>query len=141
MMKETLTFTGHPLISSKHRTTLEVTKSPNLTEKGDCIIGVNATKAGIDFDPAFRRMLADDRTSVRVTLKIGREKIIVCGKGHPLLTLTHAEELVLRKSSFASPRTLAVGVDKVAIDIPRRIVAMLRDSRVVGTMEIELERV
>ncbi|MEM2818033.1 MAG: DUF371 domain-containing protein, partial [Archaeoglobaceae archaeon] len=36
---------GHPNISAKHRTTLEVTKDNEISKRADCIIGVNANKS------------------------------------------------------------------------------------------------
>lgn len=141
LMKETLVFTGHPLILSRHQRTFEVTKSSELTERGDCIIGVNASKAGVDFDHAFRSMLADERTAITITIKVEETAIIIIkARGHPELTLSDPEELVVRKSSFISPRTLAVQADKSAADIPRSVVSRLREPNVTGSMEIILER-
>ncbi len=140
MMKETLVFTGHPLILSKHQRTFEVTKSSELTERGDCIIGVNASKAGVDFNSSFRSMLADERTAVTIIIKVGETAIVIKAKGHPELTLSDPEELVVRKSSFISPRTLAVQADKSAADIPRSVVSKLREPGVTGSMEIILDR-
>jgi hypothetical protein len=141
MLKEILVFTGHPLISSRHQRTFEVTKSSELTARGDCIVGVNASKAGVDFDPIFRRMLADENTIVTITIKVGVDEVIINAMGHPDLTLSDPEELVIRKSSFISPRTLAVQADKSAADIPRRIVSNLRERGATGSMEIVLKRV
>lgn len=134
-----MVFTGHPLVSSKHRRTFEVTKSPELTTRGDCIIGVNASKAGVDFDPAFRSMLADERTAVTITIKVGDDEIIIKARGHPELTLSDPEELVVRKSSFISPRTLAVQADKSAADFPRSVASKLREPSVTASMEVMLE--
>ncbi|HIP58595.1 MAG TPA: DUF371 domain-containing protein, partial [Archaeoglobus profundus] len=38
-MKEVITAWGHPNITAKHRTTLEITKDEELSIRGDCIIG------------------------------------------------------------------------------------------------------
>ncbi len=140
-MKETLVFTGHCFISSRHQRTFEVTKSSELTERGDCIIGVNASKAGVDFDPIFRSMLADEKTIVTITIRVGEMEVIIKARGHPELTLSDPEELVVRKSSFISPRTLAVQADMSAADIPRSVVSKLREPSVMATMEIMLERI
>src|SRR5574340_19651 len=140
MMKESLVFTGHLLVSSKHQRTFEVTKSSELTARGDCIMGVNASKAGVDFDPAFKSMLADERTVVTIVIRVGETEIIVKARGHSELTLSDPEELVVRKSSFISPRTLAVQADKSAADIPRSVVDKLREPGVTGSMEIMLEQ-
>ena len=44
VVKEAIGFRGHPMVRSLHPTTIEVTTESHLTEKGDCIIGVGATK-------------------------------------------------------------------------------------------------
>jgi len=36
-------FTGHQNIRSLHQRTIEITKDSELTTRGDCIIGINAT--------------------------------------------------------------------------------------------------
>ena len=36
---------GHENILCTHNSTIEITKDKSLTKKGDCIIGVNASKA------------------------------------------------------------------------------------------------
>ena len=39
---------GHENIMCTHRTTIEITRDKNMSKRGDCIIGVNASKACID---------------------------------------------------------------------------------------------
>jgi hypothetical protein len=140
-VKESLVFTGHPLVRARHRTTFEVTKEPRLSEKGDCIIGVNANKSGVDFDSSFRKMLSDDLTVVTITIMVDGERFVVKAKGHHALTLSHPEDLVVRTSSYVCSRTLAVQADKAAADIPRQVVSRLRDPDARGYMEILLARV
>lgn len=139
MLRESLTFKGHNLVKATHRTTLEVTKESRLTEKGDCIIGVKASKSGVDFDPSFKKMLSSDETAVKIIIKVGGERFIVKARGHHALTLTHPTDLVVRRSSFVCSRTLAIQADAAAVDITRSIVSKLRDPDVSGVMLIELE--
>ncbi len=136
-----IVFSGHPLIRAEHRKTFEVTKAPILSIEGDCIIGVNASKSGLDFEPSFIKMLSDDDTRVTITIKLGHEKFVIKAKGHHSLTLSHPEDLVVRKSSFTCPRTLAIQADKAAFDIPRSFVGKLRDPNTECLMTIVLTRV
>ncbi|MCD6301577.1 MAG: DUF371 domain-containing protein, partial [Staphylothermus sp.] len=48
---------GHPNIRATHKTTLEITKEPHVTPRGDCIIAVNATKATKDLDPELKNII------------------------------------------------------------------------------------
>ncbi len=138
---ESLVFSGHLLVRALHRTTFEVTKGSRLSEKGDCIIGVKASKSGVDFDSSFKKMLSDDRTAVTITIKVDGERFVVKAWGHHALTLSHPEDLVVRKSSFVCPRTLAIRANKAAVDIPRRVVSRLRDPDALCSMEISLQTV
>jgi len=140
-ISDKIVFSGHPLIRAEHKRTLEVTKAPILSTKGDCIIGVNASKSGLDFEPSFIEMLSDDDTMVTVTIKLGHEKFVIKAKGHHSLTLSHPEDLVVRRSSFTCPRTLAIQADKAAVDIPRSFVAKLRDPTTECLMQIVLTSV
>ena len=45
MIIEEIEFNGHPEVRGEHKTTMEITTEKHLTEKGDCIIGVNAKVA------------------------------------------------------------------------------------------------
>ncbi len=137
--EEHLIFSGHCLIKASHNTTLEVTKATTLTTQGTCIIGVNASKSCKDLNPEFKKKLSSDQTKVIITINVNEEKVIIKARGHPSLTLTHPEDIVIRKSSFICDRTLAIKADKVASDIPSKIVALLKDAYSQCSMEIKLE--
>ena len=40
---------GHPNLLGTHHTTWQLTREPHLTQKGDCIIGVDADAGAVDF--------------------------------------------------------------------------------------------
>jgi uncharacterized protein len=104
------TFYGHPNITAKHRTTMEITKDDNVTKEGDCIIGVKA-----DFSPEELRGLT------------GRQMLIISSGQHEehIRFLANPafmdeREIVIRLGSFMSPRTLGTDADKAAHDLRMR---------------------
>jgi hypothetical protein len=137
---ESLTFSGHPKITAKHRTTLEVTKSSQLTEKGDCIIGVESNKSGPDFSQDFKEILANDRTKVKIIITIENKKIQILARGHHGITVSHPEDLVIRKSENICPRTLAIRANKAAINIPRLYISQLNCANQSFFMDIFLSK-
>ncbi|MFX1502887.1 MAG: DUF371 domain-containing protein, partial [Promethearchaeota archaeon] len=60
---------GHENILSTHKTTLEITKAKNLTKKGNCIIGINATKACSDLNSTLKEKIKSGK-KLKVTLKV-----------------------------------------------------------------------
>lgn len=123
--QDTIHCFGHANVRALHRTTFEVTKAADLSPAGDCIIGVAADKGAADLDPALKALLADDRAEVTTRLRAGGVEVVVRSHGSAALTLDHPSDLVWRKSTFASGRTVAVGSDTVAKTIDRRLVAAL----------------
>ena len=130
-------FRGHPLIQADHRTTFELTRDRSVTLRGDCIIGVEADKACSDLSPSLKRILATDGSSVRITIQVGGLDFVVNARGDASLTLADERCIVVRRSSYTCPRTLAIHADRSARDLPREIVALLRDPDVWGVMLVE----
>jgi hypothetical protein len=135
---ETIDFYGHPLIRATHKTTFEITKEEKISLKGDCIIGVKANKSCKDLDDRLKRLITND-VPIKITIHVGKYVFEVNGKGHPSLTLTDDKDIVVRKSSYVCPRTLAIKSDKSAADIPREMIFMLNDSNTKGKMVISIE--
>ncbi|MGA7043503.1 MAG: DUF371 domain-containing protein, partial [Nitrososphaeraceae archaeon] len=48
MAQDEVIFYGHANIRSVHPRTIEITKDPNLTLRGDCIVGISANKSCSD---------------------------------------------------------------------------------------------
>ena len=119
-MKFEIEFSGHENIRSNHQKTIEITKESHLTPQGDCIIGVNATSACSDLPSELKEFNVD-------------------GKGHPELILTHAEDIVIRKSDFVCPRTLSVKCDKASDLLPREMVKLLQNPKTKGTFTISVD--
>lgn len=124
-LREVIEAYGHENIRATHRSTLEITKDPSVTPRGDCIIAVSSSKACADLSPEFKKAL---RTGARVRIEVrcGEHSAIIRASGSPLLTLSDARSIVIRKSDFIDGRTLAIGADKAAADLPRDLVSCLR---------------
>ncbi|NQV39806.1 MAG: DUF371 domain-containing protein [Nitrosopumilus sp.] len=138
-MKFEIEFTGHENIRSNHQMTLEITKESHLTPRGDCIIGVNAKSSCADLPDELKNKLKNPDSKVNFSIKVGDEEFVMEGKGHPDLILSHAEDIVIRKSDFICPRTLAIKCDKASDLLPRSMVTLLQDPKTIGTFTIVIE--
>lgn len=137
-VSERILFRGHSNISATHKTTFEITKSTQLTHRGDCIIGVGADKACADLDQRFKDALRR-ASSVKLTLNVEGLIFSTSAKGSPDLILTHEEDVVVRRSGYICPRTLAIKADAAAADIPREIIKVLKSERSQGVLLLEVE--
>ena len=138
-MKFEIEFSGHENIRSFHQKTIEITKESHLTPQGDCIIGVNATSSCADLPLKLKKKLRDPNCKVSFLIKVGEHEFLVKGKGHEGLTLTHTEDIVIRKSDFVCPRTLAVKCDKASDLLPREMVSLLQNPKTRGTLTITID--
>jgi hypothetical protein len=118
---------GHAKIRGTHRTTLELTKETHLTERGDCIIGVGASKGAADLSQEFKRIAKSSACRISLFLKVGEYGEVVRGFGSQKLLLTSATDLVIRKSDYTCNRTLMIRSDKAAIDLRRDLIILSRD--------------
>jgi uncharacterized protein len=136
--RDEVEFFGHPMVRSRHPTTIEVTRDHNLTIRGDCIIGVRADKGLSDLSSGVRESIKTDGSKLSLTLEVLSDKFLIRATGSRLLTLEDPHEMVIRKSDFVSPRTLAIGADVAAKDIPRKMVESLRSPDCRGLLRIEV---
>ena len=130
-------FCGHKNVRSTHRTTIEITRDESLSVRGDCIVGVSGTMGCLDLPDDIKAGLRNNSSVVRVRIMVNGDVFVVSGRGSSDLTLTHSHDIVLRKSGFVCPRTLAVRCDAASSDMPRRMVRNLQDGAS-GTMEITI---
>ena len=138
-MKFEIEFSGHENIRSNHQKTIEITKDSNLTPRGDCIVGVNANSSCADLPEELKNKLKNTESKVTFSIKVGDDDFVIQGKGHPDLILTHTEDIVIRKSDFICPRTLAVKCDKASNLLPRNMVTRLQDPKTIGVFTIIVE--
>ncbi len=118
---------GHPEVLSTHRTTLEITKDPSLTKKGNCIVAVASSAGLVDLPRELKDAISSSKSRVSLVLDVNGDSFTVEGRGDGTMSLSDPNAIVVRKSTFISDRTLMVKADKAAFDIPRRIVRMLQD--------------
>ncbi len=138
-MKFEIGFSGHENIRSNHQKTIEITKESHLTLQGDCIVGVNATSSCSDLPQELKDKLKVPDVKITFSIRVGEHEFILEGKGHPDLILTHSEDIVIRKSNFICPRTLAVKCDKASDLLPKVMVSLLRDPKTKGTFTITVD--
>lgn len=119
---------GHRNIRAKHPTTLEFTKDEHLTVRGDCIVGISASKALRDFSEEFKD-LARRNTTLVVTLIIGMNGVydVVFSWGNEKLTYDDSSKIVIRRSNYIAGNTAAIYSDKAAKDIKRELINYLRN--------------
>ncbi len=138
-MKFEIAFSGHENIRSNHKKTLEITRESHLTPRGDCIVGVNAKSGCADLPDELKNKLRNSDSKVTISIKVGNDIFVMEGRGHPSLILSHAEDIVIRKSDFVCPRTLAVKCDKASDLLPRSMVALLQNPETVGILTITVK--
>jgi len=138
-MKIEIPFRGHKNILSLHEKTLEITKEPDLTINGDCIVGINADLACSDLPESFKKNVMSDDAKITFTIKAGKHSFSIHGNGSKKLTLKHPKDIVLRKSAFVCTRTLAIKCDKASSDIPRGMIHVLQNPKIIGKMIIEVK--
>lgn len=118
---------GHENIQATHETTLEITKEPTLTKRGDCIIAVEATNGAADLPLEFKEAARKKGAQITITIEAGELKEIVRAKGSPRLLFTYPTDLVVRKTDYVCGRTLAITADKAASDLSRKLVEKIQD--------------
>ena len=132
---------GHGNVRSTHETTFEITKEKSLTEHGDCIIAIGATKGARDLSLEFREAAKRKAAKITITVEAGGVKEPIKARGTPQLLLTHPTDLVVRKSDYVCGRTVAVGADKAASDFSRELVEKLKNPLQKVTITLAAETV
>jgi hypothetical protein len=138
-VEEEIIFFGHRNIRAMHDRTIEITRAKEITLRADCIVGVNANKACADLSDAFKRRLKDDNSFLRISLIIDGYEYEFAGHGNHSILLSHTDDIVLRKSTFVCPRTMAVRCNRASHNIPRSIVKLLKDPNNKGVLRVFVE--
>ena len=116
-MEYTFLAKGHENVTSKHKSTFEITTDKTLTLKGDCIIGLDSTKTLNDFPDELKSKIQSDDTKIELILETDNAKDKIVGFGSSKLSLNHPSDMVCRKSDFTCNRTLMINCDKAARDL------------------------
>ena len=126
---ETIIAHGHENVTSRNKTTLEITKENHLTKRGDCIVAIGANKGAIDLSPRFKKLAQNEKAKIVITIEAEGQVEVVTAYGSPQLSFTHPTDMVVRKSDYICHRTLAIRADKAAKDLSRRLVEKLQNPR------------
>ena len=118
---------GHKNIRALHPTTFEITKEPELTLKGDCIIAIKSEIACADLPCNLKKLIQTEGSKVKIALICGNVSDEVTAYGSSRLSLKSNTSMVIRKSNFTCGRTLAIKANKAAKDISRKLVEKLRN--------------
>ncbi len=137
-MRFEIPFYGHENVRALHPRTIEITTEPDLTIQGDCIVGVSAQCGCKDIPEKLKEKLRDERSKVTLSIQVNDEVFQVVGNGNQDLILEHPHDIVIRKSKFLCPRTLAINCDKASDDIPRKMIKMLQSPQTKGIFVIEV---
>ncbi len=122
---ETVTAYGHENILCTHSTTIEITKEKKLTMKGNCIVGINASKACFDLNNILKIKI-NNGTKFKITLKIDKLKDSFYGLGNKDLRLLDRNDMVFRKSDFICDRTVLINCTKSSNEISRELIEKLK---------------
>lgn len=119
--------------------TIEVTKEHFLTPRGDCIVAISSTKGAADLSEDFKNAARNVEARIILVFEVGCERFSVSGRGDPRLTFLDPHDIVVRKSTFISDRTIMILADKAAKDMPRSMVDKLRNRDCVLAVSLEVE--
>jgi hypothetical protein len=125
---------GHPNVQATHHSTVEFTRDRELSKNGDCILVVAADKGLTDLSAEFKVALQNSNAKLTIKIQVADHSEEIRAQGSPKLSLSNPPEMVVRKSSFASERTLGVYADKAAKDLNRELVEKLKDPKQQATL-------
>jgi hypothetical protein len=128
-MEYTFKAHGHHNVTSKHKTTFEVTQDEEIGFAADCIVGVLSKVSLNDLSQQMKDTIQDGDTRIQVILETANSKDVITGYGHPALSLDHPTDIVCRKSDYTCSRTLMIRADKAAVDLDHDLVRDLMDGK------------
>ncbi|RAP51401.1 MAG: hypothetical protein BZ138_05310 [Methanosphaera sp. rholeuAM270] len=129
-MEYTFLARGHENVTSKHKSTFEITTDKNLTLKGDCIIGLNSQKTLNDLPTELKKEIQNDDIKIELILETKNHMDKIIGYGSSKLTLDHPTDMVCRKSNYTCSRTLMINSDKAAKDLDKDLINDLKEKSI-----------
>lgn len=131
---------GHENILCTHNTTIELTKENCLTKRGNCILGINASKACNDLNDGLKKILKKGR-KLKITIKTNQFTDTFYGYGNKDLTLMDKSDIVFRKSEFICGRTLLINCTKSSHELNRELVQEISSFHNKFSLTFEIEDV
>ena len=129
---------GHKSILCTHNTTIELTKENCLTKRGNCILGINASKACNDLNYGLKKILKKGR-KLKITIKTDQFTDTFYGYGNKDLTLMDKNDIVFRKSDFICGRTILINCTKSSRELKRDLIQELRNLHNKFSLTFEIE--
>ena len=120
---------GHHNVTSKHKTTFELTMDKEIGIKADCIVGVSSKAKLNDFPQKLRNAIKKENSIIKLQLKTDNAFDEIIGYGHPQLSLDHPTDIVCRKSNFKCSRTLMINSNKAAVNLNRKLIEDLKEGK------------
>ena len=129
---------GHENILCTHTTTIEITKENHLTKKGNCILGICASKACFDLNSELKKNL-QKKKKFKISIKV--DDLIDCfyGYGSIDLVLLDKNDMVFRKSNYICERTVLINCTKSSNELNRDLVRKMTVSRKRFSITFEMD--
>jgi len=115
---------GHENILCTHNSTIEITKDIHLTKKGNCILGIRASKACYDLNSDLKKKL-QKRNKMKISIHVDDLTDSFFGYGNMDLKLLSKKDMVFRKSDFICERTVLIKCTKSSSELNRELVNKL----------------
>ena len=122
---ESISAHGHENIRCSHKSTIELTKENNLTKKGDCILGINSSKACIDLNSKLKELILKGK-KINVIIKVDEITDFFYGYGDSKLSLLDDKDIVFRKSDFICNRTILIKCNKASNELNQNLIEKLK---------------
>ena len=126
MILEKISAYGHENILCTHKTTIELTKENSITKRGNCILGIKATKSCIDLNPILKKYIKKEK-KIKVSIKVENLTDSFYGFGNKYLTLLDNKDLVFRKSDYICDRTVLINCSKSSNNLSRKLIKKLKN--------------
>ncbi|MFX1398985.1 MAG: DUF371 domain-containing protein [Promethearchaeota archaeon] len=117
---------GHKNILCTHGSTIEITKDLSLTKAGNCILGVNSSKACFDLRQELKESIKSGK-KIKVSLKVDNLEDYFYGFGNKDLSLSDKNDIVFRKSEYLCNRTALIRCSKSSKDLNNELIDVLKD--------------
>ena len=126
MILEKIYAYGHENILCTHKTTIELTKDTYVSVKGNCILGIKASKSCINLNSNLKDLIKSGNMKVKVTISVGNITDSFYGFGNKDLTLLNKKDIVFRLSKYICDRTVLINCTKSSQDLNRKLVNKLK---------------
>lgn len=120
--RDVFTARGHGNITASNTRTLEITKDPFVTRRGDCIVACCSEKAAGELD-VVEALAAVGTVVIVIDAGIAWDAVVGLT---PRRRPTSRWRIVARRSFYVDDSTVAVGIDKAASGLDRALVAALK---------------